>query len=130
MFDLFPKLRIGLFESFGRWMPYLIEKLDDGYKPGGRTTPLLKRMPSEIVADGNLFCSMEAAERYIAYAMEALGNDIWLFTTDYPHQGTSWPNGVPTTAKQTIPESTKVKLFDTNAKRFLPRLLGAPPVAK
>ena len=124
VFDLFPKLRVGLFESFGGWMPYVLEKLDEGYKPGGRTTPLLKRTPSEIVADGNLFCSMEADEKHIAYAMEALGDDIWLFTTDYPHPGTSWPDGVTTTAAKAILESTKVKLFETNAKRFLPRLVG------
>ena len=130
VFDLFPKLRIGLFESFGGWMPYVIEKLDDGYKPGGRTSPLQKRTASEIVADGNLFCSMEADEKHIAYAMETLGSDIWLFTTDYPHPGTSWPTGVPTTVEQPIPESTKIKLFETNAMRFLPRLVTASSLAK
>ncbi len=122
MFDLFPSLRIGLFESFGGWMPYVIEKLDDGYKPGGRTTPLLRRTASEIVAAGNLFCSPEADEKHIGYAMETLGDDIWLFSTDYPHQGTSWPNGVPMTIEKAIPEDSKVKLFEGNAKRFLPRL--------
>ena len=128
VFDLFPTLRIGLFESFGGWMPYVIEKLDDGYRPGGRTTPLLKRTASEIVADGNLFCATEADEKHIGYAMETLGDDIWLFSTDYPHTGSSWPNGVPLTIEKAIPERSKIKLFEKNALRFLPQLAGSLPV--
>ncbi len=129
VFDLFPSLRIGLFESFGGWVPYVLEKLDDGYRPGGRTTPLLKRTPSEIVADGNLFIAMEADEKHIGYAIEVLGDDIWLFTTDYPHPGTSWPDGVPTTAGMNISEQSKFKRFEGNPKRFLPRLAGATTTA-
>ena len=128
VFDLFPTLRIGLFESFGGWVPYVLEKLDDGFKPGGRRTPLLKRLPSEIVAGGNLFFSTEADEMHIAYAMEMLGEDIWLFSTDYPHTGSAWPNGVPVTAEKPIPESAKIKLFETNALRFLPRLAASLPL--
>lgn len=122
VFDLFPKLRIGLFESFGGWMPWFVEKLDDGYKPGSATTPFLKRKPCEIVASGQLFCSIEADEEHVAYAVEALGDHVWLFTTDYPHNGTCWPEGVPLLCEQKISESARVKILGENAKRFLPRL--------
>ena len=122
VFDLFPKLRIGLFESFAGWMPYLIERLDDGFKPGSRTTPKMKRTASEIVAGGQLFCAVEADEEHISYAVEVLGEDIWLFSTDYPHGGSPWPEGVPLIAGQKMPESAKVKLLGANAMRFLPRL--------
>ena len=119
---MFPKLRIGLFESFGGWMPYLIEKLDDGYKPGSPTTPKLKRTASEILKDGNLFCSVEAEEKHIAYAVETLGEHPWLFSTDYPHHGSAWPNAVPLIWDKDMPESAKIKLLRDNAIRFLPRL--------
>jgi uncharacterized protein len=124
IFDLFPKLRIGLFESFGGWMPYVIEKLDDGYKPGAPRTPRLKRAASEILKDGNLFCSVEAEEKHIPYAVAALGEHPWLFSTDYPHHGSAWPNAVPLIWEQAMPESAKVKLLKDNAIRFLPRLAG------
>ena len=129
VFDLFPKLRIGLFESFGGWMPYLIEKLDDGFKPGSRLQPKQKRTASEIVASGQLFCSVEADEEHIAYAVECLGEDVFLFSTDYPHGGSPWPDGVPLIAEQKMPESAKVKLFGENALRFLPRLAAVAPSA-
>jgi hypothetical protein len=123
VFDKFPKLRIGLFESGAGWMPYLIEKLDDGYHPGSKTTPFLKRKPSEIVASGQFFCAVEAEEEHLEYAVEDLGEDIWLFSTDYPHGGTCWPNGVPLiTERAGLSESAKIKMLGENAKRFLPSL--------
>ncbi len=123
VFDLFPRLRVGLFESFGGWMPYLIEKLDDGYKPGSTTTPLMKRRASEIVASGQLFCSIESDESQLEHAVEDLGEDIWLFSTDYPHGGTAWPNGVPNLTERTgLSESAKVKILGENAKKFFPKL--------
>lgn len=122
VFDLFPSLRIGLFESFGGWLPWFLERLDDAYSPGSPQTPYLKRTPSEIVASGQLFCSIEAEEAHIPYAVEALGENLWLFSTDYPHGGTCWPDGVPLITEKTMSESAKVKILGENAKRFLPRI--------
>jgi predicted TIM-barrel fold metal-dependent hydrolase len=125
VFDLFPRLRIGLFESGGGWMPWLVEKLDDGYKPGSAMNPLMKRTPSEVVASGQLYCSIEADEGQLEHAVEDLGEDIWLFTTDYPHPGTPWPDGVPMiTERPGLTESAKIKMLGDNALRFLPRLVG------
>src|SRR5581483_486934 len=87
VFDLFPRLRIGIFESGGGWMPWLVEKLDDGFQPGSSQNPLMKRSASDIVAGVQLFCSVEADEEHIDYAVEALGEDVWLLSTDYPHSG-------------------------------------------
>jgi predicted TIM-barrel fold metal-dependent hydrolase len=103
-------------------MPYVVEKLDDGYKPRSPRTPLMKRTASEILKDGNLFCSIEADEKHIAYAVETLGEHPWLFSTDYPHHGSAWPNAVPLIREQAMPESAKIKLLRDNAIRFLPRL--------
>ena len=127
VFDLFPKLRIGMFESFGGWMPYLIEKLDDGFTPGSAVTPKMKRTASEIVASGQLFVAVEADEEHIAYAVETLGEHLWMFSTDYPHGGSPWPEGVPLIAGQEMPESAKVKLLGQNALRFMPQLAGVAP---
>jgi len=123
VFDLFPRLRAGVFESLSDWLPFFVEKLDDGYSPGSAQTPLLKRKPSEIVASGQFFCAVHPKEKLIEYAVEDLGEDVWLFTTDYPHQGTPWPDGVRMITERTrLTESAKVKMLGGNAKRFLPRL--------
>ena len=125
VFDLIPKLRIGLFESGSGWMPWLVEKLDDSYRPGSAATPNLKRRASEIVAGGQLFCSVDADETQIEHAVEELGEDLWLFSTDYPHPGTPWPEGVPMIADRTgLSEGAKIKMLGQNAERFLPRLVS------
>ena len=59
VFDLFPRLRVGLFENGAGWMPWFIEKLDESFHPGARTTPYMQRRPSEIVAGGQLLCAID-----------------------------------------------------------------------
>ena len=60
-----------------------------------------------------------ADEEHIDYAVEALGEDIWLFSTDYPHGGTCWPEGVPLITERPIAESAKLKMLGGNAERFM-----------
>lgn len=124
VFDLFPKLRVGLFESFAGWMPFLIERLDDGFNPGSATTPKQKRSASEVIASGQLFLVVEADEEHLPYAVQTFGEHLWMFSTDYPHGGTPWPDGVSLITEKEIPESAKVKLLGQNALRFLPKLAG------
>jgi uncharacterized protein len=122
VFDFFPKLRVGIFEAFGGWMPYMFEKFEDSYKPGSYQTPFLKRKPSEILASGQLYCSIESDEEHIAYAVEALGDHFFLFSTDYPHSGTCWPDGVSNIREQKLSEQAKTNILGENALRFCPRL--------
>jgi uncharacterized protein len=125
VFDLFPKLRIGLFESGCGWLPWMIEKLDDGMRPGSALTPLLKRKPSEIVRSGQFFCSLDADEGLIEHVVDEVGEDVLLLSTDYPHGGSSWPDGVPLITNRDMSESAKLKIVGENATRFLPKLATA-----
>jgi predicted TIM-barrel fold metal-dependent hydrolase len=122
VFDLFPRLRAGIFESYGGWMPYMFEKYDNSFRPGSSHTPLLERKPSEILASGQIYCSIESDEEHIAYAVEELGDHFFLFSTDYPHGGTCWPDGVPNIKGQKLSEQAKAKILGENALRFCPRL--------
>ncbi len=121
VFDRFPRLRIGFFENGAGWMPWFVEKMDESYRPGSSSTPLLKRKPSEIVAAGQIFVAVDPTED-LRHCISDLGEDIWLFSTDYPHPPANWPDDVSLLAGQGIPENAKVKLLGENAKRFLPRL--------
>ncbi len=123
VFDLFPKLRVGVFETTGGWMPWLIEQLDESYHARPHLVPNLKRLPSEVVAGGRLFHSFDAGERYIEHCVQELGEDMWLFATDYPHSGTPWPYGVKEVSERPgLSETAKRKIFGANAQRLCPRL--------
>ena len=127
VFDLFPKLRVGFFENGASWMPWFVERLDEGYRPGSRTTPLLQRTPSEIVAGGQVFCANEGNEGEFGHSIDRLGEDLWLFSTDYPHPPAHWPDDVTLITERTdIAEHAKIKFLGSNATRFLPSLANVP----
>ena len=121
VFDLFPKLRVGVFETSGGWLPWAIERLEG--TPGSRLTPFMARTASEIVAGGQLFHAIESNEEHLDHCVEALGEDVWLFATDYPHSGSPWPHGVQhVTDRAELSESAKAKILGENALRLCPRL--------
>jgi hypothetical protein len=123
VFDLFPKLKVGLFENGAGWMPWFVEKLDESYRPGAGSSPYLKRKPSEIIAGGQVFCAVDPGEGQLANCVETLGEDIWLFSTDYPHPPAAWPDDVSLiTERPDLTESAKTKMLGENAHRFLGRL--------
>lgn len=123
VFDLFPRLRVGFFENGCGWLPWFIEKLDDSWAVGSSNTPKMKRKPSEIIADGQVFCAVDTEEREIGHCVELLGDHVLMFSTDYPHSGNPWPDGVRQIADRTdISETAKIKILGDNAVRFLPRI--------
>ena len=123
VFDLFPRLRIGFFENGAGWMPWFVEKLDESYRPGSSSTPKLKRKPSEIVGGGQIFCAIDPGEAELGHCIDRLGENIWLFSTDYPHPPAAWPDDVSMIANRAeISESAKIRILGGNARSFLPRL--------
>ena len=123
VFDLFPRLRAGVFETGGGWMPWLIERLDDSYASRPHLAPFLKRKPSEVIAEGRLFHAFDPTERYVGHAIEELGEDMWLFSTDYPHAASlPWPNDVTDfTERPDLSGAVKRKVMGENALRLCPR---------
>lgn len=123
VFELFPRLRVGVFETGAGRMPWLVERLDDSYAGRANLVPQLKRKPSEVVAEGRLFHSIDADERYVEHCVQELGEDIWLFATDYPHPGPAWPHAARAAIDRPgLSESAKTKILGANAQRLFSRL--------
>jgi predicted TIM-barrel fold metal-dependent hydrolase len=123
IFDLFPKLRIGVLETSGGWVPIIADRLDAHYMASPSHVPNLTRMPHEVVRSGNYFHAIDTWERTLQHCVESLGEEIWLFSTDYPHKGTQWPNGVEQiVSRPGLSESAKQKVLGKNAMSLCPRL--------
>ena len=123
VFEMFTKLRVAVFETSAGWLPWLIERLDESYESKPNLVPHLQRKPSEVLADGRLFHSIDPGERYIAHCVQELGEDIWLFATDYPHTGVAFPHGAQAAVDRPgLSESAKRKILGANAQRLFPRL--------
>ena len=83
----------------------------------------MQRHPSDIVAGGQILCAIDTEEKELGHCVDTLGEDVWAFSTDYPHTQTPWPDGVSQVARRTdLSDSAKTKILGDNALRFLPKL--------
>jgi predicted TIM-barrel fold metal-dependent hydrolase len=89
----------------------------------GGTAPLNQK-PSEYMASGRFFCSIEhhEGEDMFNYVSHFLGDDILMYASDYPHSECQFPESVDNIlAWSGVKEDTKKKLLFDNANRFFRR---------
>ena len=89
--DSLAKLKVGFFECSASWMLYWMERMEFGYdnlKPD--YAPYLKLRPSEYVRR-NCFLTVESNEACLPEAIEKIGADRLMASSDYPHWDCGWP---------------------------------------
>jgi hypothetical protein len=107
-------------------MPLALDRLDTHYILSPGHVPNLKRMPREVLAEGRYFHGMDSWERSVEFCVEELGEDMWLFASDWPHGDTAWPETVEQLVERPkLTESAKRKMLGENAMRLCPRLRTA-----
>ena len=104
IFDLFPRMRAAIIETGGGWVPVALDRLDTHYLMSPGHVPNLKRMPREVIAEGRYFHGIDSWERSIEFCVEELGEDMWLFASDWPHGDTAWPEGVRADRRPPAPQ--------------------------
>ncbi len=123
IFDRFTRLRAAIIETGGGWLPLALDRLDTHYIMSPNHVPHLKRLPRDVVAEGRYFHAIDTWERSIPFCVQELGEDLWLFASDWPHGDTAWPESVPQiTDRKELSESAKRKMLGENALRLCPRL--------
>jgi hypothetical protein len=126
IFEIFPRLRVGIIETGGGWLPLALDRLDTHYIMSPGHVPNLKRLPREVLEEGRYFHAIDSWERSLEFCVQDLGEDIWLFATDWPHGDSAWPESVEQVTKRPgLSERAKRKLLGENAKRLCPRLAAA-----
>jgi predicted TIM-barrel fold metal-dependent hydrolase len=125
IFEMFPYLRVAIIETGGGWLPLALDRLDTHYIMSPDHVPNLKRLPREVVAEGRYFHAIDSWERSMEFCVSELGEDLWLFATDWPHGDTAWPESVEQIAgRPGLSPAAKRKMFGENALRLCPRLRG------
>ncbi len=128
VFERFPKLRVVLIEGGFVWVPSLCWRLDKHWKTLRSEVPHLKRAPSEYVREHFWFTSQPIEEpedpRHMLDAMDWVGWDKILFSTDYPHWDFDDPKFAFARLRLT-PEQHKM-LFRDNAKTPLRAAVAVP----
>jgi len=123
IFEMFSTLRVGIIETGGGWLPLALDRLDTHYIMSPGHVPNLKRLPREVLAEGRYFHAIDTWERSLEFCVQELGEDLWLFATDWPHGDTAWPEGVDQVVNRPgLSERAKRKILAENALRLCPRL--------
>jgi predicted TIM-barrel fold metal-dependent hydrolase len=91
VFDRIPELTVVLAEVDAGWVPYVKEQMDNRFRrrnTGGKTR--LVKPPSEIIAEH--FYYTYITDHVAIQLLESVGPDRLMWSSDFPHTGTDWPN--------------------------------------
>ena len=118
MFERFPDLNVVLVESNIGWIPTLLEQCDDmflRYRWFTGAVEKMSRMPSEIFARN--FWATFMIDTIGLELRHHLNLDHVMWSTDYPHSGTDWPNSRVTMDRQFrgLPLDEVTKMVHANA---------------
>jgi predicted TIM-barrel fold metal-dependent hydrolase len=62
----------------------------------------------------NCWISLEADEEPARHFIEVFGDDRVVFSTDYPHGDSKYPDSIPAFDELPIPDESKVKILGPN----------------
>lgn len=124
VFDRFPNLEILWAETNIGWLPYALDQIDDNYEryrilnTETMGIPPLKRKPSEYLCENSLWSFMN--DRYGVQHCDPRTIDKIMWSSDFPHSATDWPNSRETIDEvmEGVPADERYKMVAGNAIRF------------
>lgn len=116
--DEFPNLRVGFMEGGTAWIPLLIDRLEREREYGAIP---LQREPLEYFQQGRIFVGCEGNEKSLAYAIDRVGPEPFMFASDFPHE-ISIDNAMEEIneilTRDDLLEAHKTLILQENARKF------------
>lgn len=113
-----PKLRVAFLEANCSWLPWLLWRLDEGYeREADIFVPELNMAPTDYFKR-QCWVSVEPDETPARYTIAELGADQIVFSTDYPHGDSRWPDSVDAFLELPLSDEEKRKILWDNCARF------------
>ena len=113
-----PKLRVAFLEANCTWLPWLLWRLDEGWEREGDVWAKdLSRKPSDYFKK-QCFVSVEPDEDGVRYVIDYVGADRLVFSTDYPHGDSKFPEAVQSFLQLDIRDEDKRKILWDNCAEF------------
>jgi predicted TIM-barrel fold metal-dependent hydrolase len=117
VFERFPRLAVVHVEADAGWVPYWLQRMEQHWDFSGNAEhAYLTRRPTEYFRR-NVFVACRGDERTLPAAVELVGDENFVFNTDYPHPDGTWPWGMKSLEEQPIAEASKRRIFWENAAR-------------
>lgn len=123
-----PRLRAAFLEANCAWAPWLLWRLDEAYEREADVfVPELAMAPTEYFKR-QCWVSVEPDEEPAKYAIDWVGGDRMVFSTDYPHGDSKYPEAVSSFIDLAIPDEEKKKILWDNCASLY-NLAGVPAAA-
>ena len=119
-----PNMKVAFLEANCSWLPWLLWRLDEGYEREGDIFMTDLTMTPSAYFKRQCFISIEPDEGPACHTIEEFGCDQLVFSTDYPHGDSKYPNAVKTFLELPLSDENKRKILWDNCARFY-----APPKA-
>ncbi len=113
-----PKLKVAFLEANCSWLPWLLWRMDEGYeREGDVAMPDLTMPPTEYYRR-QCWVSVEPDETPARHVIEDVGADNIVFSTDYPHGDSKYPEAVNAFMELPFSDEAKRKILWDNCARL------------
>ena len=115
-----PNLRVLLMEVNCSWLPWLLWRMDEKWEMNRPDLEFPLSMPPSAYYRRQCYAEVEPDEHVAAHVIDDIGADSLVFSTDYPHSDSLFPEAVNTfLAQERISVADKRKiLWDNPARLF------------
>lgn len=113
-----PKLRVAFLEANCTWLPWLLWRLDEGWEREGDIWAKDMTMKPSDYFKRQVLVSVEPDEAGVKYVIDYIGTNRLVFSTDYPHGDSKYPNAVSSFLELKITDDDKRKILWDNCAEF------------
>ena len=114
----FPRLRVGFLEGNCSWLPWFLWRLDEYWEMSQSGEDVqLDASPSEYFHH-QCFISVDPDEHLVKGVIQEIGDDNLVFSTDYPHSDSRFPEATETFLSLDISARSKEKILWENCARL------------
>jgi predicted TIM-barrel fold metal-dependent hydrolase len=121
--DRYPNIKVGYSETGHGWLPNWLLRLDSQVHYVKGVVPKLDYLPSEYAKMGRIKVCIEAHEgpAMTNAVFDILGDEVLMYSSDFPHPECSWPNSVDNVLKWqgVLGEERMRHLMSANADNYL-----------
>ncbi len=118
VFARHPKLRVAFLEANCSWLPWLLWRLDETWELEGDVwAPDVKLRPSEYFKR-HCVVSIEPDELTATKIIDQIGTSNLVFSTDYPHGDSKYPQAVNHFLKLPLDDNIKKKILWDNCASY------------
>jgi predicted TIM-barrel fold metal-dependent hydrolase len=119
LLDRYKNLKFAFLEGGISWVPAHVERMDDHFEnPRYGARDLISHPPSDYLKSGRIFFGCEGNEAFLGRVVEEVGEDLFIYSSDYPHADRTEGTARYLQNRSDIRASVRRKLLMDNATAF------------